>query len=253
MHLPVSISNEISEFFTPHFEENPEDYVCIYGSSVYSSEKETSDVDMFVVTHNAGALALGPTVDFIQDLHRRHGRTLDAEVPYENKVHYTATEMDAALRFGGFEVNGQHISVPTVRKEPSFLNSPAIKARLALNGLTTPHSAVGVDFNRYHANRAKAGEAITLLAISLCDEEAFTIPDLHHTLTTDRQGASGEMYLGYKTEYPVVAEHLSGVLSGALGRLTEHGVVSQVGDGFIIDRRQFDPLGYMTETMPREA
>jgi arginyl-tRNA synthetase len=250
MHLPVSISSEISGRFAGHIEENPTDYVCVYGSSVYSPDKLTSDVDLFTVTHGVGTLAVGPLVEFVRDLHIRHGRDLDAEVPYDNKVHYTAAEVEAAVQFAGFEVNGPNITVPPVRKEAAFLQSPAIKARLALNGLTTPHAVFGKDFSRYHTARERAGEAATLLAISLLGQEEFTIPALHEALTVAETGVSGEMFLGYKTEYPIVSEYLRGELSGGVDRLTKQRVVQSTMEGHMVQWDSFDPLGYMQATAP---
>jgi len=253
MHLPVSISSEINEYILPHIQNNPEDYVCVYGSSVYSPDKLTSDVDLFAVTHGAGKLALEPLVGFIQDLHTRHGRRLDAEVPYENKVLYTAEEIEDAVQFGGFEVDGSRIAVPQVRKESSFLQSPAIKARLALNGLTTPHAVFGEDFTRYHVARERAGEAATLLAISMLNRDEVSVPMLHDALTVSDTGASGEMFLGYKTEYPIVSEHLFGVLEGGLARLSKSGVVNPTMEGYHVPRQTFDPRGYMQATAPQKA
>jgi arginyl-tRNA synthetase len=251
MHLPVSISHEINEHFLSHLQDNPEDYICVYGSSVYSPDKLTSDVDLFAVTHGVGKLALDPLVSFIKDLHIRHGRHLDAEVPYENKVHYTAAEVEDAVQFGGFEVQSSHITVPPVRKESAFLQSPAIKARLALNGLTTPHVVFGEDFRRYHIARERAGEAAALLAISLIDRQEVSVPLLRDALTVSETGASGEMFLGYKTQYPIVNEHLSGVLEGGLVRLSKHGVVNPTLDGYQVPFETFDPLGYMRATAPQ--
>lgn len=250
MHLPVSVSNEIGSHFASHIEENPLDFVCVYGSSVYSPDKKTSDVDMFIVTHYPGKIALGQTVDFIRDLHTRHGRHLDEEVPYSNKVRYTSAEVEEALQFSGFDVNGPAITVPPVRKETAFLQSPAIKARLALNGLTTPHAVVGKEFSRYHKARERAGEAAALLAISLAGREEFDVAALHTTLTISETGASGEMFLGYKTEYPLVSEHLHGVLGGAAERLAKQGVINPTLDGYSVRWDSFAPQEYMRATTP---
>jgi|GEM_PF-2887046 len=248
MHLPLTISSEISEQFASHITENPTDYICVYGSSVYSPDKVTSDVDLFVVTHEVGRLAIDPLVDFIRDLHARHGRRLDEEVPYQNKIHYRDAEIEDALQFGGFEVNNSVITVPPVRKEAAFLESAAIKARLALNGLTTPHAVIGKNFSRYHVTRERAGEAAALLAISLLRQEEFGVQSLHDALVVSETGASGEMFLGYKTEYPLVSEHLRGVLGGAVDRLAKQGVVNTTTHGYAVSLETFDPKGYMQTT-----
>jgi predicted nucleotidyltransferase len=246
MHLPSTISNEITGYLSEHLEKHPTDYACVYGSSVYSPDKSTSDVDVFVVTRDDANFEVNKFADFIEDLHLRHGRKLDAEVPYDNKVHYTEREINSAIQFGGFLVIGRRIVVPPVRKEPGFLKSKEIKARLALNGLTTPHAAIGNDFTKYHRSRELAGEAATLLAINLSKADEFSVGDLQEALTASQEsGASGEMFLGYKTEYPLVSEYLQGVLSGALERLVKRSIVFRSGEYFWIKRQELNPLSSM--------
>lgn len=248
MSLPTSVAREISNYFADHIEKYPTDYVCAYGSSVYSPDKLTSDVDLFAVTHDVGTLAVGPLIEFVEDLHVRHGRRLDVEVPYDNKIHYVAAEIEASLQFDGFEVDGPSITVPPIRKDAVFLQSPAIKSRLALNGLTTPHMIFGKDLSHYRRARERAGEAATLLAISLNGEEEFTIPALQEVLTISKTGASGEMFLGYKTEYPIVREYLLEELEGGIDRLTKHGAVRSTIEGYMVRWDLFDPRGYMQAT-----
>lgn len=245
MHLPVEITAEITNHFSNHLDQNPTDYICVYGSSVYSPDKLTSDVDLYAVTRKKGSLAIEPTVEFVQDLHMRHGREFDAEVPYDNKVLYTGTEVESALQFGGFEVVGNRIIVPPVRKTAEFLQSPAIKARLFLNSMTTPHSVIGRDFARYHSARERAGETIALLGVGLQMEEEFDLETLMASLVETPSGRAGEMYLGYKVEYPIVKEHLYGALAGALDRLNENGVIEKGRESYRVDWRTFDPVEYM--------
>lgn len=248
MHLPLGITKEITDYFEDHLEKHPHDYICVYGSSVYSPEKTTSDVDLFLVTQSPTYLAIGSLVTFIKDLHTSHGRKLDAEVPYENKVHYTDQEVEYAVQFGGFEVHGNRIVVPQIQKIPSFLGSAAMKARLALNGLTTPHTVIGNDFSRYHYSRTRAGESATLLGISLQSEQDFDIHMLSEALTKNQSGKQGELYLGYKTEYPIVQDHLYGTLAGGLDRLEDAHVVERSGDIYHVDWGNFSPYDYMART-----
>lgn len=242
MHLPTKVSVEIGEFVGDHCSQYPEDYAIVYGSSVYSPDKSTSDVDMFLVSRDADNVAIDSLVTFIKDLHFKNGRRLDAEVPYENKVLYSLPEIDSAVSFSGFEIVGGRIIVPKVKKEAEFLQSEQIKARLALNGLTTPHVVFGKDFAQYHEARVKAGLAITILAISLSKQSRFNLDDLRDALVVDEDGQSGEMFLGYKTEYPIVDEHLVGILNAGLKRLAGNNVIEPWAGGYSIDHKRFDPL-----------
>ncbi len=242
MHLPTKVSVEISEFVDDHCSQHPEDYAVVYGSSVYSPDKVTSDVDMFLVSRDADNVAIDSLVAFIKDLHLKNGRSLDAEVPYENKVLYSLAEIDSAVNFSGFEVIDGKIVVPEVKKEAEFLQSDQIKARLALNGLTTPHVVFGKDFAQYHEARVKAGLAITILAISLSEQSRFNLDDLRDALVVGDDGQSGEMFLGYKTEYPIVDEHLVGILNAGLKRLIGCNAIEPWAGGYNIDSKIFDPL-----------
>lgn len=248
MHLPIEITAEITNHFSDYLNQNPTDYICVYGSSVYSPDKLTSDVDLFAVTQKAGSLALESTIEFVQDLHLRHGRKLDAEVPYDNKVLYTSAEVESAIQFSGFETVGNRIMVPLVRKTAEFLQGPAIKARLFLNSMTTPHSVIGNDFSRYHSARERAGETIALLGVGLQTEEEFDLEMLMASLVETPSGRAGEMYLGYKVEYPIVKEHLYGALAGALDRLDKNGVIEKDREAYRVDWRTFDPVAYMKAT-----
>lgn len=230
MHLPQAISKDIIAYFKSHTEVSDDDYACVYGSSVYEGLESRSDIDMFVVTHGKN-ISLDGLIAFISRLHAKHGRNVDVEVPYENKIHYTAEEIDAAAHYAGFGVTETGISIPAIKKDLEFLSSPAIKARLALNALTTPHVVYGVNLRSYDQARENAEDAITLLGADLTASESmtFTLEDLHRNLVADKNGDSGEDFLGYKTEYPVVAEYLYNLLDRATVRLACNGMLRRRG------------------------
>lgn len=223
---------------------------------MYSPDKHTSDVDLFAVTHRKAGrqslLATSPSLtEFITDFHIRHGRRLDTEVPYDNKIQYTIQEIENAIQFGGFQVEGAKITVPPVRKETSFLHSPAIKARLALNALTTPHLVIGEDLAWYRVTRRRAGEAATLLGVGLLGNAEFDAPMVQAALTTSADGTSGEMFLGYKTEYPIVDQYLGGVIGDNLERLSkESDMITPSSHGYTVNRESFNPPKYMRATAP---
>lgn len=233
MRLPEMLNQEISSYIDPHLEQQPLDYICVYGSSVYSADKTSSDVDMFVVTHTEQAFGVNSLIGFIKDMHTRHGRKIDEEVPFENKVHYSSSELAAALTFSGFDLSDEgNISVPPVRKEPAFLNSPAVKARLALNALTTPHAIIGKDLSHYSTTVRAAEVSATFLAANLANDSAFSVTDLYNALTESEDGQTGEMYLGYKTEYPAVESHIDEVLDRGLTNLVNDGVFKKQGKNY---------------------
>lgn len=245
MRLPEAISSEIADYVSPHILQCPQDFVCVYGSSVYSEESWLSDIDLFAVTHNKQEFRIDNLVRFIKDMHDRHGRKIDEEVPFDNKVHYTGKEVDDALAFSGFDVDNGVIAVPLIIKEAEFLGGAAIKARLALNALTTPHLAIGDDLSRYRAVVKRAETSATLLAVNLIRRSTFDVPDLYDTLTEGDDGQAGEMYLGYKTEYPIVGDHLHKVLEHGLTSLATDDILIEQGSGYRLADPSVDPIAYM--------
>ncbi len=252
--LPSEISAEIEAFFAPQFEPEQGDFVCVYGSSLYKGPEATSDVDLFVVSHDPAGISgdsLKRMATFIRDMHVRHGRKIDEEVPYENKIHYTEDELSDALCLMAFEETETGLGVPKVVKTAEFLNSSAIKARLFLNALTTPHAVVAPSQHRYVVAREGAEDAVTLLAASLCRTEEMTPQDLYERLTVGPDGEVGEMHLGYKVEHPMVADHLETVLDGGICRLVNRGVFEATDDGVRVDVSSFNPVASMYNSLNR--
>jgi predicted nucleotidyltransferase len=239
------IAEDISKYFKPHLIKNDTDYLCVYGGSTYKDEETSrSDIDMFVVTHGE-QIAIDGLITFISQLHEKHGRKADEEVPYENKVRYTSSEIDSAVTYGGFNVANGKITVPHIEKNQAFLSSPAVKARLALNALTTPHIAYGDDLRHYTAARTRAEDSVTLLATQLVEKKEFGIEDLYERLVVSSDGRTGEMFLGYKTDYPIVSEYLRNVLDASTDRLSRVDIIQRHNNTFSIPD-DFDPHAYIT-------
>jgi len=248
--LPLSVSDEIIAYFEPHFRQNSTDFVCVYGSSLYKDADSGSDIDLFLVTNTAesiGNLCVKSMSNFIRTMHLKLGRKIDEEVPYENKINYSTEEVASALSYFGFDTTQTRVSIPDVVKESSFLMSPEIKARLALNALTSPHTVFGLKagLDRYITTRKLAEESVTLLAANLVEDDEFDHDALFGALTTGSAGQYGEMYLGYKTEHPIVVDHLNGVLEDGVQRLSDRQVLKFRDDSIVINRKPLDPVQIM--------
>lgn len=233
--LPEAIITDIVDFFDDHLQENPTDYVCVYGSSIYTTERPESDIDLFLVsTDETTSLSIHSIATFIKRMHIANNRKLDEEVPYDNKVSYTQSEVKDALLLKGFHIENGRITVPPVVKSRAFLSSNSIKYRLFLNCLTTPHGIIANSFERHTEDRQNAEKAMTALAINLYHEDSnsdtFTINDLFNTLTLGPNGEAGELFLGYKTDYPAVSEHLTNFLTNTKNQFIKDGLISTVTD-----------------------
>lgn len=246
--LPSDVSFEISTYFESHLTRQPEDFICVYGSSLYKDANSRSDVDLFLVNQDDTPIkpaALRSMANSIRNMHVRLGRKIDEEVPYENKLCYTPDEITGVLCFAGFVVNEASIMVPPVIKDADFLNSPEVKARLALNALTTPHVAIGKMLHKYHRTKELAENSATLLAASVVGNQEFDHQDLYDALAKGKNGEEGEMYLGYKTEFPAVESHLHQVLGDGVDRLVREGTFGVSGEMIHLESETFDPQRIM--------
>lgn len=227
--LQYEVFQTIETFF--HQEVNPtdNDYLCIYGSSVYKNDKATSDVDMLLnIAHDnhENSELIRRMTRFVIDMHTVFKRDLDEEVPFDNKLVYTNNDMRQATTLACFDkdIHGQVI-VPAIEKTSAFLSSNRIKMRLALNALTTPHQTINKKSPTYAAHHQAAEIAISSVGISLCGQREFTQQDIFNQLTTGKNGETGEMYLGYKTQHSEVSEYLMGVIDRATHLMITSGIL----------------------------
>lgn len=210
------------------------DFTCIYGSSIYHPVKISSDIDLFIASDSTTlhtAAALDQLTHTVSNLHLRYGRHIDEEVPFANKLIYTHNDLDDATDLNCFvtdDASGE-VAVPPVVKTSEFLNGRNIKLRLALNALTTPHIVIAEDPHIYQRHRLAAEVGIVMTGISQQEGDTFGPEDIYISLTIDRHGNSGEMHLGYKTEYAAVKEHLDNVIERTLGRLSASGILKGAG------------------------
>lgn len=208
---------ELREYFTQYLSDDPGAYVCLYGSSMYKPFSKRSDVDMFVATDGI-ELTQQDTValaSFIKDFHIRHGRKVDEEVPYENKIVYKPAERTASINLEMF-AGGK---VRPIQKTIEYLSGQEIKLRLFLNAMTTPHLAIADDPSIYLAEREAAERSVTTLGLAMQNGQEYSIDDIYSALTLGPNNEFGEDHLGYKINYPRVGAHLVDILNRVLPRL----------------------------------
>jgi L-2,4-diaminobutyrate decarboxylase len=187
-------------------------FVCVYGSMAYGAQSRSSDIDVFVAVPkvtNKLANAIGKT---IRAFHKANGLTIDNEVPFRNKLCVSLDDLRAAVNLSGLQLSAQGaIEIPFVQKSKEFLGSTQIRYRLLFNALTTPHVTGGTLVAEGFANTAE--QNLSLLSYDLCTSRAL-LPSFENRMTVllaDKDGATGEDYLGYKN-YPKVIENLASIL-----------------------------------------
>lgn len=228
--MPSSaIASELQGFYED-IGSSPEDFLCVYGSTVYEPGHTTSDVDLFLASdasehHQPGFV--DAMSGFIRQMHNQYGLEVDDEVPFDNKLVYYHADVSRATSLECFEADEcNQVVVPPVEKSREFLHGKAIKLRLALNALTSPHLFIGQNNNRYDRHRQAAEIAITATGLSLCGSKVVTEDNIKEALTCNDLGQTGEYHLGYKAECPVVSEHLGIVVSNSVRLFERAGILS---------------------------
>ncbi|QQG43312.1 MAG: nucleotidyltransferase domain-containing protein [Candidatus Daviesbacteria bacterium] len=195
-------------------------FALIYGSFANGMRNVGSDVDLCVITEEFSMKELAALIRFILDLHSRNKLKVDNEVPFENKLMASYQDAEDASYMTGFEVRHEQIIIPPVEKSKNFLESRAVKLRLILNALTSPHIKMGNDLETYKKFKALAEKNTLLLAISLSFSDSFELDKLLQSLMIGRRGEEGEMYLGYK-QYPSVQVYMKTWLQKQGGKLAK--------------------------------
>lgn len=211
MDTRQKLFDELTSFSEKCFEQR-DYFVCVYGSYAAGTHTKMSDVDVFIALGDYDATDLDKAKDFLIDLHGRYGLYLDHEVPYENKLVVSYSDVRKAIDLRAFNENDVRYVVPNIKKEPGFLASPEMRWRLILNALTSPHGCVGGNNQTYTMFRVAAEKSMMRLAHGLVGKENPSPQELLEILLCGDCGEEGEMYLGYKKGQDVVVRYLKRII-----------------------------------------
>lgn len=203
-------------------------FSCIYGSQIYRAGSEKSDIDVLFAVRIHSNEELRKLKHAVIDFHETRHLPIDNEVPFENKLLIMYEELEEAINLGGFELYANTIVIPKVIKTAAFLNSAAVKKRLALYALTAPHVMFGNNIKKYQAYKNIAERNIVLLAINLIDKIEFDSGLILKALLEGKNGETGELYLGYKN-HPVIVEYLQSLIGRQLHALASDNVIYPMG------------------------
>ena len=194
-------------------------FVCVYGSYASGHYTTKSDIDLFIAAEHHGQDEFERARDTVRELHRAFGLPLDDEVPYENKLIVSYDDVRGAIALHPF-INEDGYAVPPVEKSEEFLSSRAIRLRLILNALTTPHVCISGNVQLFDSFKGEAEQALVVLAHGLLKKTPASHSELVMVLIQGTEGENGEMYLGYKKERPAVVRHLEDLITRNLA----HGI-----------------------------
>jgi predicted nucleotidyltransferase len=188
-------------------------FVCVYGSMASGHQNARSDIDLMAFAKHQSMRDFIFLFDNLVLLHRHMNLTLDAEVPYRNKLLVSYRDVDAAVRLTCFPRRDGHRSVPPIRKSKRFLASRAMRLRLILNVLTSPHELIAGSRASYDTYRERAEQAICKLALDLAYPKS--VPPASHLdkLLYGECGQEGELHLGYRADRPMVVRYVRNILT----------------------------------------
>ncbi|KQY36824.1 hypothetical protein ASD42_31000 [Nocardia sp. Root136] len=197
-------------------------YGLAYGSQAVGAGYSDSDLDLVLVgRHRPGYHIMNDLVAAVCKIHDDFGLRTDTEVDYETKLFATFADVDSAVGLRCFSRISGVLSADPVVADRRWLNSPAFAQRLILNALTSEHVFLGGSVARYRADRARAEQAIAVLAISMLGVPEVTVLDAVRALTEVPGGVRGKDFLGYTPGARLCSTVQSGLASLVARNLVE--------------------------------
>lgn len=171
----------------------------IYGSTARTASP-TSDLDILIVEKDPQPSERQQAFvrDFI-DLHRRTGRTIDTEVPYENKLFYSLDEVHGSFAHAMFETS-DGLAVPSLegmQEGDPYFASPDMKLRLCFNAFTSAHLQLAGSRNFYAGLRSRARRSLGELVRQLTPSEQLSDNLQENLRRLIPPGLDTKDYLGY--------------------------------------------------------
>ena len=184
--------------------------IIIYGSNIYDGN--SSDLDVCLITNNLSTKVQKKIIDSTIEFHRKNRLKLNEEVPFDNKLIYSTSNIDEALNYSPFYKN-KKVVINEIKKTKKFLSSTEMKKRLLINILTTDHITIGKSTLEYEKKAYKIIIDVITKYFNLINP---TVNELLDNMYKNKYtGAEGEMFLGYKKNHENKEKYL-------INKLTEY-------------------------------
>ena len=184
--------------------------IIIYGSNIYDGN--SSDLDVCLITNNLSTKVQKKIIDSTIEFHRKNRLKLDEEVPFDNKLIYSTSDIDEALNYSPFYKN-KKVVINEIKKTKKFLSSTEMKKRLLINILTTDHITIGKSTLEYEKRAYKIIIDVITKYFNLINPNVNELLD--NMYKNKCTGAEGEMFLGYKKNHENKEKYL-------INKLTEY-------------------------------
>ncbi len=211
--LSADLIHEIEGFVKQEFSTEEEYFAIVYGSYAKSRQKDTSDIDVMFVSDKIGEARMNRCIDFVIDLHQRHGLPLDTEIKYEHKVLIPLSFLADAVTGVGFQRKDGSYHIPKIEKTRECLESEALRQRFLHGMMTHEHIFVCGNDQFYNQLQAQATKEL-VKAITMARDERVVTPQSLAELLLANGRDEGDFYLGFKQD-----EYLSRLCANALGSM----------------------------------
>ena len=183
--------------------------VIVYGSS--TSGECRSDIDACIITDSElAAEEKKRIIDKTIGFYVEENLKIDNEVPFENKLLFSAAEANRYSMQSPFEKPDGTYVIDDIQKTVAFLSSEKMRHRLWLNLITTEHVVLCGDKQFVDCCEDFAWkQLIQSVFCAFPESREYSVNDfLSILLKNPHSGAIGEDYLGYKTTTPKKEMHL---------------------------------------------
>ncbi len=188
-------------------------FVCVYGSFASSDCTENSDIDILIATAEHHPVDFKKARDFVINLHLKNKQKIDEEVPYKNKLIVSYDDINEALKLKAFTKKGLRYFIPPITSDKKFLASHAVRLRIILNALTSPHSFICGNIRKYKTTKNKAEKAILELVRGLTNKKSLDQEEVLGLLLRGLKGEKSGAYLGYRDQRIRVIQYLKNLIS----------------------------------------
>lgn len=201
--------------------------LLLYGSTVFGIENSDLDICFFSDTELSKE-RFENLKELTRNFHIANNLRIDEEVPYDKKLVYSQKTINDALEHPPFPyINGKFIINP-IQKTTEFLGSDEMAKRLLINILTVRNKILYGDSEMVKKYGNQAWEMILRVVLSYAEKSNVTMNELLDYLYTDPfTNASGELYLGYKSNLQEKKDYIEQKVIEKVSELEEKEVVSK--------------------------